>query len=515
MDKITLERIKLIHPKYRDEVFQIYEEICKELTGDAFCRFTHTYRDEKTQNALYAQGRTTPGSKVTNARWLESEHNFGIACYDEKTKIFTDQGIKYFYELNGSEEVLTFKNGELEYQKPLRYIVKDFEGDMVRVKTRSVDLLVTPDHKMIVKKSVNHKWNEHWEEIEAKDLDHRYKIPTSGTTIHKGSFVPEFEYYKRKLEIENDEDWYEFLGYYISEGYCTGTKTGIKTHSNRFKVGISQCKKSNPEVWQKIASCLDRLKFKYSYQGHEFVIHNKALWETLFPLGNSYKKHIPHFYLKSDKRLLEKLYVALIDGDGTYYENGEAFFTVSKRLADDFKQLSILLNKSCFSYVKMPDKNHIMPHGEKSKTFNPQYVVRTRKRNTQELRNGNNISRVKKEYYKGLVFCVTTEAGAVVVERNNKVCISGNCDIAMIYNNGKSASWDTAKDWDKDGVADWLEVVKIFNKYNWKWGFFNSRGQRYDLPHFGKNTGYTVAQLRNKYKKGDVFIDNGIKYVNI
>ena len=156
-----------------------------------------------------------------------------------------------------------------------------------------------------------------------------------------------------------------------------------------------------------------------------------------------------------------------------------------------------------------------MPHGKKCKTFNPQYVVRTRKRNTQELRNGNNIPRIKNEYYKGLVFCVTTEAGAVVVERNNKVCISGNCDIAMIYNNGKSASWDTAKDWDKDGVADWLEVVKIFNKYDWRWGFFNSRGQRYDLPHFGKNTGYTVAQLRNKYKKGDVFIDNGIKYVNI
>lgn len=27
---------------------------------------------------------------------------------------------------------------------------------------------------------------------------------------------------------------------------------------------------------------------------------------------------------------------------------------------------------------------------------------------------------------------------------------------------GKTASWETAKDWDNDGVADWYECVKIF-----------------------------------------------------
>ena len=32
------------------------------------------------QDALYAQGRTLPGSKVTNARGGYSNHNFGIAC---------------------------------------------------------------------------------------------------------------------------------------------------------------------------------------------------------------------------------------------------------------------------------------------------------------------------------------------------------------------------------------------------------------------------------------------------
>ena len=42
---------------------------------------TSTYRDEEAQEALYAQGRTAPGRKVTNARAGQSFHNYRVA-YD-------------------------------------------------------------------------------------------------------------------------------------------------------------------------------------------------------------------------------------------------------------------------------------------------------------------------------------------------------------------------------------------------------------------------------------------------
>ncbi|WPC13003.1 hypothetical protein LEQ03_12810 [Riemerella anatipestifer] len=58
MDKITLQRIELLHPKLREEAKAIYKEICKALTGNAICRFTHTLRTFKEQNDLYAIGRT-------------------------------------------------------------------------------------------------------------------------------------------------------------------------------------------------------------------------------------------------------------------------------------------------------------------------------------------------------------------------------------------------------------------------------------------------------------------------
>lgn len=79
MDKITQQRIELLHPKLREEAKAIYKEICEALTGNAICRFTHTLRTFQEQNDLYAIGRTKKGRRVTNARGGQSYHNYGLA----------------------------------------------------------------------------------------------------------------------------------------------------------------------------------------------------------------------------------------------------------------------------------------------------------------------------------------------------------------------------------------------------------------------------------------------------
>ena len=78
-DQKTLDRIKLLHPKLRDEAGQIYDEICSALTGRAMCRFSFTLRTFAEQDALFAQGRTKPGGVVTNAKGGLSMHNYGLA----------------------------------------------------------------------------------------------------------------------------------------------------------------------------------------------------------------------------------------------------------------------------------------------------------------------------------------------------------------------------------------------------------------------------------------------------
>ncbi|GEN74069.1 M15 family metallopeptidase [Chryseobacterium lathyri] len=90
MDLITLQRIEKLHPSIRDEVKKIITECDEALTGRAKIRITQGLRTFAEQNDLYAQGRTKPGKRVTNAKGGQSIHNYGFAVdicliIDDKT----------------------------------------------------------------------------------------------------------------------------------------------------------------------------------------------------------------------------------------------------------------------------------------------------------------------------------------------------------------------------------------------------------------------------------------------
>jgi len=73
-DEITINRIKLLHPNYRQQIKLWYLEINRKLPKGVRLRFTHTYRSIEEQNKLYNQR-----PKVTNAKGGQSIHNFGLA----------------------------------------------------------------------------------------------------------------------------------------------------------------------------------------------------------------------------------------------------------------------------------------------------------------------------------------------------------------------------------------------------------------------------------------------------
>ncbi|WP_244534237.1 M15 family metallopeptidase [Pseudomonas aeruginosa] len=56
---------------------QAFLDACKREGIDIIV--TSTYRDLESQAALYAQGRTTPGKRVTNAKAGQSFHNWRVA----------------------------------------------------------------------------------------------------------------------------------------------------------------------------------------------------------------------------------------------------------------------------------------------------------------------------------------------------------------------------------------------------------------------------------------------------
>lgn len=78
-------------------------------------------------------------------------------------------------------------------------------------------------------------------------------------------------------------------------------------------------------------------------------------------------------------------------------------------------------------------------------------------------------------------------------------------DICLIID-GITASWDTAKDWDGDKIADWTECVNIFKKYGWNWG--GDWKTFKDLPHFDKKgfSDWKILQALKRDKNNYVII---------
>lgn len=83
-------KLEDLHPLLREAFEYGLIEWSKRFPDLPYPFITATYRDNKEQEELYAQGRTTKGSRVTNARAGQSPHNynpslaFDIAFQKEK-----------------------------------------------------------------------------------------------------------------------------------------------------------------------------------------------------------------------------------------------------------------------------------------------------------------------------------------------------------------------------------------------------------------------------------------------
>lgn len=162
-DRITLERIQLMHPKERANCLAMYMEMCAAVKGKLLVRFARTLSSFAEQNGLYALGRTIKnpdgfnaitkplGNIVTWAKGGESFHNYGLAwdlvlvldkdgngtyetaSWDQKLDLDNDGitdwreiveiAIKYGYEWGGNWNKP--KTDTPHFQKTFGYSVQD------------------------------------------------------------------------------------------------------------------------------------------------------------------------------------------------------------------------------------------------------------------------------------------------------------------------------------------------------------------------------------------------------
>lgn len=353
-------------------------------------------------------------------------------CYSEDTEVLAIDGWKFFSNLSGHELLATvnLETDQIEYQKPQFLIKKEYSGAMISIKGRRIDLLVTPQHRMVTYRKKQQKgkivFNVPPAITLAQDLDiwHRIKLTAQWTgrkydtinipaSINHGS--GRIQQPARDIAAG---DWAEFLGWYVAEGYRRIIKSPTQGKSILRRVLIAQIKADGRN---KISQLLQKLPWKWHYDGKNFVITSKQLFDAVQECGDGSKnKKIPDWIKKANVELIHRFISGAIAGDGWIEPNGGLrYATTSRLLADDMQELFIKIGLSpSLSIRKKGNPRH-----------NDQYWVTGNSTKTAHLRDKDNRSIIKETLYDGMVFCATVPNGTLIVRRNGKISICGNCAV--------------------------------------------------------------------------------------
>jgi len=226
-------------------------------------------------------------------------------------------------------KVATLNNGtDLDYVYP----VKKYEFDCVddklyHIKSQQINMLCTKNHKVYIQKRGRKKF----EFVKAKDVfGKRVRYKKNANNIQKDIEFMEFRDKKYKMD-----NFLELLGSFIADGWVDEGK-------KHKRIAISMVKKRKQEF---IKNTLDNLKIHYNMRNDRVLIGNtyKELVDyfKILSVGAS-NKYLPHFVWNLSQRQSIILMNSLIQGDGSYNNNGSAgYFTSSYKLANDIQKLSL------------------------------------------------------------------------------------------------------------------------------------------------------------------------------
>ena len=363
-------------------------------------------------------------------------HPIDMTCFDDKTEVLTDDGWKLFKDCDFSDQLATRKaTGEIEFQHPVSFIQKVFDGNMILLTNRrkTIECLVTPDHDVL--RSDRH--NKKVFKQKAGSLTDKGFIPRTGfwnPQIGKEVFVlPEYHkewdfkgpggwqicrkvFHLPSLEISLS-DWASFMGWYLSEGSCG---------NHKHQVTISQTKYQD-----EVESVLRRLPFAFSKNEKGFLIDSPQLAKYLHQFGLCYEKSVPDYIKNSSKIVIDSFLKTFSLGDGSHrYKDGYIFFTTSKRMADDIQEMVFRSGFVANVYCKKLKGTKMRVGSGKEYTRNHDiYLVR------QSNKTGGYWfeTKCRKEQYirsvpyHGIVYCASVPNGTLYVRRNGKPFWSGNC----------------------------------------------------------------------------------------
>ena len=406
-------RYKAMAENVKNQPYWMYDAV-----NDSRTRPTHLALDEK----------VFPADSPFWDKWYPPN---GFNCYDKETEVYTNKGWKKFSELNGDELFLSLnpENKNIEFVKPKKFIKYLYSGELIHIKALNFDLMVTPDHNLLVQKS----WDRHEKKdklkfIPAKDIADSDRFYRGCKWIGKEPEFIQIGDFKCKSEL-----FMKFFGIWLAEGSCSINP------KNRFVIKITQ---NNQNIKNFLAKELKDFPQKL-WIGKDciYIKPQNELGKFLKDLGKSSQKYIPDFIKNLSSRLLKILLNFYLLGDGYIQPRHETLsgniangskiiFTSSKKLADDLSEIAL---KAGFIPSIRVEKRKGNLHRFKTGYYRLNTDIYTIILGKYKFFNFRKKKQLKKVKYNDYVYCVELEKFHTLwVKRNGKTVWCGNCRCSVI-----------------------------------------------------------------------------------
>lgn len=373
------------------------------------------------------------------------EHRAYGECYKPTALCLTEDGWKPLAEVKEGDYVLTLNpdTNTIEVQAVQRKIVKQFAGNLINFKGRSLNTTVTPNHEMVLfNRNGNFKGYYTAQEIaneEVSDLAHSY-IPRTGKWEVKGDEFITIKGIenpsKRLLKVHPDcqEDlqiptpvFMKFMGIYLSEG---------DFRKNNSDVNIYQKKEDIIELIQELCVELG-LPFTVNEKQNGckvFRINDPRLNAYVAKLGDCYTKFIPVELKQQSKENLQLLYDWFVLGDGRIRGDKrrrtqltDDVFSVSKQLVLDLNEIQLKLGYCGNLHTENRDKERMI-EGRVIKSENTHPLHFSLRSLTKGVYTDNRFLTCTEEEYNGEVQCIEVPNKVWFVMENGFPYWTHNCN---------------------------------------------------------------------------------------
>jgi thymidylate synthase (FAD) len=354
---------------------------------------------------LCYQSFATPrpgGHKAYIDHILESGHG----CYDAATEVLTASGWKHWASATEQDLFATrSQSGKIEYHRPIGLNSYMHRGAMYRVESRGVDLLVTPNHNMLVCPTTTRvgRDRQDYQLIRASELD-----MASHAYIKDGDWEPTCPYVGHWTA-----DSLAMLGFAIGDGNGSGRR--IRFHLRR----------GRKIAW--LAHTATRLGWQLWGEGDRFEVVIPESHRSLF--GEMYtddgEKQIPQSVLMlAGPEQLRGLYEGLIESDGHRGRTGTTFDTTSDRLVGQFQQLCLHIGCAANISYRIEADRRRGCYGQKPLT---RLSVITRELRPEVNKTAESVGRSSWiDDWQGMVFCAQVPNNTLYVRRDGKPVWCGN-----------------------------------------------------------------------------------------